>query len=195
MVKEQGILRPEIKELVEKLFFEFNKDPQKNKGQANYFYEHLETCLVDPLKRAIESIAVTEHSLPNLRKLLSQYRSECPIKDTITNNDCKRCGGDGLIVTIFTGGREHDGIQLDGVSTSIDGETEEIILPTYYTVINGRCGCVAGEEYLLSFPNIAIHPHFIKKEGDKKDWYNYNWCASQLCTQYNNKNKETLPWR
>jgi len=183
MAKEEGFLRQEIVELVERLFFEFNKDPQKHKGLANYFYEHLETCLVDPLRKAIETLASAEKMLPNIRAILSQYRAECPVNDSIITNDCKQCGGEGLIITVFTGGVEYNGVSA------------ELIETTFYTVVSGRCGCVAGEEYCLSFPTIAIHPHFIKKWGDEEEWMNYNWCAARLCTKYNNKNKEIVPWR
>ena len=180
MAKEKGFLRDEIVELVERLFFEFNKDPQKNKGLANYFYEHLETCMVIPLKRAIETLAQSEKMMPNLRTILTHYRSECPIKDSIIATDCKQCGGDGLIITIYTGGVEYN------------GGAAELIETTFYTVVNGRCGCVAGEQYISSFPEIAIHPHYIKQAGDEKEWYNYNYVSQLLCTKYNNR---SVVWR
>ena len=179
MAKEEGFLRQDIVELVERLFFEFNKDPQKHKGLANYFYEHLETCMVDPLRRAIETLAQSEKMMPNLRTILSHYRSECPVSDPITNNDCKQCGGDGLTITIFTGGVEYNGVSADSEAT-------------FYTVVSGRCGCAAGEQYIEGFPEIAIHPHFIKEEGDKKEWYNYNYVSQLLCTKYN---KRSVVWQ
>jgi hypothetical protein len=167
----------EIKDMINKLFYEQDRDPHTtgNLNKRNYYISELMDFDDDVVARALRSF-YTADRFPKIDAIRQKCRIAQNEKNRKFHNDhsedCNYCGNIGLLSFVKIKDAGEDRVRTLWSMESAKSDA------MYYTSVAGRCFCTYGKRF-KSYPKIEINeiPPFLKEYVDEK---------TDVCTQAEN---------
>ena len=158
----------ELKDIVNKLFYEQDRDPHTtgNVNKRNYFLSELMDFDQDIVGKAVRGF-YTADRFPKIGAI----RQRCQILQNERNSkfrssikdDCYYCGNSGLIETVKI-------VEIDKDPRTLWSLEQAKPDANYYSAVSGRCECDYGSKFKSSYPAIERShiPPFLKEGIDAR---------------------------
>jgi len=171
-------------EVLERHWFNHNRDPFKNKGLFEHQLKELANVDEGILTQAV-TILSGEDVFPKLKKLLQQCTALKP-QDNLGSIECNSCGSMGLVLGVVW---TFEGTHMDVLSY------DQKVRPdgNYTTRIIGRCKCENGLAYQFVKTNIMgklVAPDQYLIDGAYKNGWDVNFEATMAAQYFRKKARE-----